>query len=98
MVFPQATQPPQQATDDSVRITAQVRRQVLREHYTEKLERQQAVVDSERNDRKVNGDTTPFYTSADLRVSNTIAVLQDISATLAGLGDNRDCGASAVAK
>lgn len=86
---------PKQRVDESVRITAEqydaIRRRVLREHYTKKLAIQQAVVADERNDRKVNGDTVVMYTHADLKVSNTIAVLQDTSAELKSLGDeNRD--------
>lgn len=82
-------------SDDSVRITAEqydaIRRQVLREHYTERLERQQAVVTLERGIRNSNASGTPHYTHADLRVSNMIAVLQDISAALKSFGDeNRD--------
>jgi hypothetical protein len=90
MVTPQATQPPQAATGDSARITAEVRRQILREHYTERLARQQAVVASERADREANGVGAPMFSRADVAVSNTIAVLQDISSTLAAYSDNRD--------
>lgn len=100
MGFTQATQsskPPNSTGragsegDDSVRITAQQRREILREHYEQRLARQQAVVASERNDRKANGAGVPMFSRADVAVSNTIAVLQDISATLKSIGDdNRD--------
>lgn len=86
-------------SDESVRITAenvpnQVRRQILREHYEERLARQQAVVASERADRKANGAGVPMFSRADVAVSNTIAVLQDISATLAAFSEgNRDFAA-----
>jgi hypothetical protein len=74
-----------------VRITAQLRRRILREHYTERLAYQQAVVAAERADRKANGTGVPVFSRADVAVSNTIAVLQDISATLKSFGDeNRD--------
>lgn len=90
MVTPQATQPPQGSSGDSVRITAQVRRQVLREHYEQRLAYQQAVVSAERADREANGSGVPMFSRADVAVSNTIAVLQDISATLQAYTDNRD--------
>lgn len=99
MVSQQATQSDKPSTDwtrdESVRITAEqydaIRRRVLREHYTERLERQQAVVASERADRNANKRGTPMFTRADVAVSNTIAVLQDISAELKSFGDeNRD--------
>jgi hypothetical protein len=91
MVTSQATQPPQGSSGDSVRITAQVRRQVLREHYEQRLIHQRAVAQFERLDRKAQGfPGEPQYTVADLRVSNAVAVLQDISASLSALGENRD--------
>jgi hypothetical protein len=92
MVTRQITQDSPESRDDSVRITAQVRRQILREHYTERLAAQQAVAQSERLDRKAQGfPGEPLYTVADLRVSNAVAVLQDISSTLKSFGDdNRD--------
>lgn len=87
--------------DDSVRITVQdippdVRRQLFREHYEQRLAHQQAVVAAERADRNANGTGTLMFSRADVAVSNTIAVLQDISATLAAYsGDNRDYRAGA---
>lgn len=106
MVSPQTTQPsnsPHPRQGDSVRITAAispaVRRQILREHYEQRLTRQQAVVEAERADRKANGTGALMFSRADVAVSNTIAVLQDISATLKSIGDdNREFGAAAVAK
>jgi hypothetical protein len=75
----------------SVRITAQQRRQILREHYANRLVEQQAVVADERNDRNAQGAGEPVFSIADVRVSNKVAVLQDISATLKAFGDeNRD--------
>lgn len=97
MVSTQATQtgksPHPRQGDDSVRITAEIRRQVLCEHYTERLAVQQAAVASERTDRNALGRQEPVFSMADVRVSNKIAVLQDIAATLAAFGDNCDFGA-----
>ena len=95
MVAPQVTHNSKSShgDDESVRITAQQRRQVLREHYTERLRYQQAVVASEKRDREANGAGVPMFSRADVAVSNMIAVLQDISATLAAYSDNRDFGA-----
>ena len=94
MVSTEVTQNSPQSSSDSVRITAvtlEQRRRILREHYMERLERQQAVVTLERGIRNSNASGTPHYTHADLRVSNTIAVLQDISAMVKSFGDeNRD--------
>jgi hypothetical protein len=90
MVTPQATQPPQGSSDESVRITAEIRRQVIVEYLTDRLAYQQAVVTLERGARNTNASGPLMYTQADLRVSNTIAVLQDISSTLAAYSDNRD--------
>jgi hypothetical protein len=91
MVTTKPTQSPQGASDDSVRITAQQRRQVLREHYEQRLVHQRAVAQSERLDRKSQGfPGEVLYTTADLRVSNAVAVLQDIAASLSALGENRD--------
>ena len=104
MVSPQATQPAQpphpRPTDwqaESARITAEdvppeVRRQILHDHYADRLITQRPVVESERQDRRSNPDKTPLYSFADMRVSNTIAVLQDIASALAGYSDNRDFG------
>lgn len=91
MVTPQVTQDSPESRDDSVRITAQLRRRILREHYTERLVRQQVLVASEKADRNAQPAGEAAWTTADLRVSNTVAVLQDISATLKSFGDeNRD--------
>lgn len=93
MVSPQATQPgnpPLPRRDASVRITAEQRRQVLREHYEERRSLQQAAVTAERIDRNALGPQEPVFSTADLRYSNKVAVLQDISATLAAYSDNRD--------
>jgi hypothetical protein len=74
-----------------VRITSEVRRQVLIEHYTQRRAAQQAVVESERNDRKVHDSGLLLHSTSDLRVSNAIAVLQEIAANLAAFDDpNRD--------
>lgn len=100
MVSPQATQPgntPHQrptdwGRDDSVRITAQQRRQVLTEFLADALTVQRAVAEGERLDRTATACTAPtgFYTTSDLRVSNAAAVQQWIASNLAAYSDNRD--------
>lgn len=89
MVTPQATQDSPESHGDSVRITAQVRRQVLTDHLMTELVRQQAVVASECNDLKVlRGNGSPCA-MAELRAANATAVLQYIGSALAAFG-NRD--------
>ncbi len=90
MVMRQVTQHDPESHGDSVRITAEIRRRVLLEHYTEKLERQQSVVELERNARNNKKSSPLMYTQDDLRVSNTIAVLQDASSYVQAYGGNRD--------
>jgi hypothetical protein len=89
MVYQQATQPPQQPTG-SVRITAQVRRQVLREHYESEQRRQQAIVASECNDLKVLRANHLPAAVAEHRAANAVAVLQYIGTNLTAYSDNRD--------
>lgn len=101
MVSPQATHndKPSHPTDwrprsgdDSVRITAEVRRQVLVEFLTDALTVQRAKTEGERIDRAATESASPhgFFSTADLRVSNAAAVQQWIASSLAGYTDNRD--------
>jgi hypothetical protein len=91
MVSSQATQPhPRQGDDESVRITAQVRRQVLREHYEDEFRKQSAQSAFDANDLKVLRDSGLPYESAKLRASNSAAVLQRIGSMVAAYGGNRD--------
>lgn len=90
MVFQQATQSPQGASGDSVRITAAVRHQVEVDLLTRELARQRVIADSEARDlRSLKKLGRPTET-AERRASNATAVLQYIGATLAAYVDNRD--------
>jgi hypothetical protein len=91
MVTTKPTESPQGASDESVPITPEIRRRVLRDEYARRLAAQRVVAEFERRDRKAQGfPGDPLYTVADLRVSNAVAVLQDIAASLSALGENRD--------
>lgn len=100
MVSPQATQdnnfPHPKPTDwrprsgDSVRITAEVRRQVLAEFLADALTVQRAVSEGERIDRESSDTGLRLYTQADLKVSNAVAIQQWISSNLAAYTGNRD--------
>lgn len=76
---------------DSVRITAEIRRQVVGEFLQDALVVQRAVAEGERIDR-ASQPKSPLglFTTADLKVSNAAAVQQWIASALAGFGDNRD--------
>ena len=75
---------------ESVRITAEIRRQVVTEFLLRELTHQQAVVAGECNDLKVRRANGLPCAAAENRASNATAVLQYIGATLAGYSDNRD--------
>lgn len=106
MVSSQATQDgkslhPRQGDDESVRITAAMRRRVLAEFFADALIVQRAVTEGERIDRKATESAAPhgFYCTADLRVSNAAAVQQWIASQhTAYADDNREFGASAVTR
>jgi hypothetical protein len=97
MVSPQATQPgntphprPTDWDRDSVRITAQQRRQVLSGFLSDALTVQRAVSEGERIDRETSNTGLRLYTQADLKVSNAAAIQQWIASNLAAYTDNRD--------
>ena len=75
---------------DSVRITAQVRRQVLREFLADELATQQVKVDSEARDLRVLRENHLPCAAAENRASNATAVLQYIGAALQAYTGNRD--------
>lgn len=76
--------------DDSVRITAQQRRQVLREHLTDELARAQAIAAAEANDLKVLRTNGLPYAQAELRAAIATALVQYLGSTLRSYSDNRD--------
>lgn len=79
--------------DDSVRITAQQRRAILRKHYEDEYATQSAVVAFEKNDLKVLRSAGQPYAMAELRAAASAAVLQHICMNLLAFGGNRDFGA-----
>lgn len=98
MGFTQATQSGKSPHlgDDSVRITAQQRRDIIHDFLADAIVTQRAVAEGERTDRKATESAAPrgFFTTADLRVSNAAAVQQWIASNLAAYSvDNRDFGA-----
>ena len=93
MVSPQATQPvqsPHPRQGDSVRITAEQRRQVLREHYEDEHHKQAALAAFDANELAQLRSLGRPYEAAKNRASNSAAVLQRIAANLAAYSDNRD--------
>lgn len=104
MVSPQATQNsnsphPRQGADESVRITAAVRRQVLREHYEKRAAYQQAVTIEARNNRdsltiryRTNPEAVRPYQidEANRQLTAARTVEQDVRAALALYTDNRE--------
>jgi hypothetical protein len=73
-----------------VRITAEVRRQVLTEWLGKELATQQAVADSEARDLRVLRENHLPCAAAENRASNAIAVLQYIGTALGAFAGNRD--------
>lgn len=103
MASPQATQnsnSPHPRQGDSVRITAAIRRQILAEFFANALPVQRAVTEAERADRATVGgvSSTGLFTTADLRVSNAVAIQQWIASQHEAYSDNREFGASAVTR
>ena len=106
MVSPQATQdssaphprPNDWQRGDSVRITAAVRRQVLREHYEQRASMQHAVTVEARNNRdsltdrfRQNPKAVTRYQidEANRELTAARTVEQDVNATLLAYSDNR---------
>jgi hypothetical protein len=90
MVAPQATQPPQGASDDSVRITA---RATIQRFVADELKRARLIAQNERNDRAVlfAGQPTPDkMLAAERRVIAANSVEQYLAAVAAAYGVNRD--------
>lgn len=83
---------PRQGEDESVRITAATRHEVLFEFLSKALVEQRAVTEGERVDRNATDSVAPrgFFTTADLRVSNAAAVQQWIASNLAAYSGNRE--------
>jgi hypothetical protein len=90
MVSTEVTQNSPQSSSDSVRITAETRRQVEIELLTRELTRQQIVVASECNDLKVLKSNGSPCAMAERRASNATAVLQHLGSMLRARGGNRD--------
>lgn len=88
-----------QHSGDSVRITADIRRQVLSEFFADALIVQRAVTEGERIDRKNSDTGVKLYTQADLKVRSAAAIQQWVASNLAAYADdNREFGASAVTR
>lgn len=85
-----ATQPPQGASDDSVRITAQQRRQTEIDFLVRELARQQVIASSEAADLKRLKELGLRFDQAERRAANATAVLQYLGSTLRAYGYNRD--------
>lgn len=104
MVSPQVTQTgkpsnPRQGDDESVRITAAIRRQVLREHYEKRAAYQKAVAIEARNNRdsltiryRTNPEAVRPYQidEANRQLQAARTVEQDVRAALALYTDNRE--------
>jgi hypothetical protein len=100
MVTPQATQVPQPANGDPVRITAEQRRDVLVAHYTDRVARQHAVTLEARRNRdsltsrfRSNPGSVSQYQidEANRELATARTVEQDVRHCLQAYGDdNRD--------
>lgn len=107
MVSVQATQPDKPSHpnewkrdgDDSVRITAEIRRQVLREHYEHRASMQHAVTIEAQNNRdsltirySTNPEAVRPYQidEANRQLTAARTVEQDVRSVLAVYSDNRD--------
>lgn len=90
MVSTEVTQNSPQSSSDSVRITAEIRRQTLITFLTEELDRQQTVVDFEARELESKRKRGVSSAQAERRAANATAVLQYLGSTLRAVAGNRD--------
>lgn len=90
MVSTEVTQNSPQSHGDSVRITAEIRRQTLVTFLTEELDRYQVIADAECKDLKNLRKLGLPLAQAERRASTAIGIVQYLGSTLRAVAGNRD--------